>query len=267
MHNEFIPILTDRIVREFDPLQVILFGSHAREDADQHSDIDLLVVFDELPDKRKSAIDIMNALSDIPVAKDIIVSTPEELERDRTRIGSVLRYAQQEGKVLWKSWNATPFESSQVSNLSVKEENTDIHTTHRLEDTTRWLRYAEEDLTTAETFLGHPHVPPRQSCWLAQQAVEKALKAALIFLQIDFRRTHDLVELRDMFPESWQLKKTHPNLSNLTKWVVEARYPEKIQDATEAEASEAVKQARSVWESVSDALAKHGVQIEKTYKS
>ena len=263
MNNKFISIMTERIVKDFDPLQIILFGSQAREDADQYSDIDLLVVFAELSDKRKTAIDIMNVLSDLPVAKDIIVSTPEELDHSRTRIGSALRYAQQEGKVLWKSWNAALSESSQFSGLYEKEENTDIHTTDRLEDTTRWLRYAEEDLITAETFLEHPHVPPRQSCWLAQQAAEKALKAALIFLQIDFRRTHDLVILLDMFPESWQLKKTHPNLTNLTRWVVEVRYPDKIKDATEAEASEAVRQARAIWESVSAALTEHGFHIEK----
>ena len=45
----------------------------------------------------------MRALSDLPAAKDILVSTPEELERHRTRIGSVLRYAQREGKVLYAS--------------------------------------------------------------------------------------------------------------------------------------------------------------------
>lgn len=95
MNNEFISIMTERIVHEFDPLQIILFGSQARGDADRDSDIDLLVVFAELTDKRKTAIDIEHALSDVPVAKDIIVSTPEELERSRTRIGSVLRYAQQ----------------------------------------------------------------------------------------------------------------------------------------------------------------------------
>ena len=61
-----------------------------------------------------------------------------------------------------------------------------MQATDRFIDTARWLRYAEEDLITAETLLGHPHVPPRQSCWLAQQSAEKALKAVLIFLQIDF---------------------------------------------------------------------------------
>jgi predicted nucleotidyltransferase len=101
MNNEIISTMTERIVRDFDPLQIVLFGSHAREDAHSHSDVDLLVVFSELNDKRKTAVDIRVALADLPVAKDILVSTPEELERHRTRIGSVLRYAQREGKVLY----------------------------------------------------------------------------------------------------------------------------------------------------------------------
>ena len=97
-NDEFISIMTERIVQGFDPLQIILFGSQARGNADRDSDIDMLVVFAELTDKRKTAIDIGRALADVPVAKDILVSTPEELERSRTRIGSVLRYTQQEGK-------------------------------------------------------------------------------------------------------------------------------------------------------------------------
>ncbi|MDE0425065.1 MAG: HEPN domain-containing protein [Candidatus Poribacteria bacterium] len=263
MNSDFISIMTDRIVREFDPLQIILFGSQARGDADRGSDIDLLVVFAELTDKRKTAIDIGRALSDVPVAKDILVSTPEELARSRTRIGSVLRYAQQEGKILWKNLNAAARGSDQCCGVSNAEVKSSMQTADRLADTARWLRHAEEDLITAETLLRQLHVPPRQSCWHAQQAAEKALKAALIFLQIDFRRTHNLNVLRDLLPESWQLKTTHPDLSDLTRWAVEARYPEDIQGATKAEATEAVEQARSIWTSVSTALAEHGYHIEK----
>ena len=73
----------------------------------------------------------------------------------------------------------------------------------RLTDTARWLRYAEEDLITAETLLRQPHVPPRQACWHAQQSAEKALKAVLISLEIDFPRTHDLNILRNLVPDSW----------------------------------------------------------------
>ena len=259
MNNDFISIITERIVHEFDPLQIILFGSQARGDADRDSDIDLLVVFAELTDKRKTAINIDRALSDLPVAKDIIVSTPEELERSRTRIGSVLRYAQQEGKVLWKSRNAAA-----RRNIPNEEVKSTMQTADRLADTARWLRYAEEDLTTAETLLAQSHVPPRQACWFAQQAAEKALKAVLIFLQIDFRRTHDLNVLRDLLPESWQLKTALPNLGDLNKWAVAARYPEAGQEPTKAEASEAVKQARAVWTAASTELTQHGFLVEKT---
>lgn len=254
MDNKLIPTMTERIVRDFDPLQIILFGSQARGDADRDSDIDLLVVFRELTDKRKTAIDLDRALADLPIAKDIIVSTPEELERGRTRIGSVLRYAQQEGKVLWKSRCSMP-------NKEVKSA---MPTDDRLADTDRWLRHAEEDLITAETFLGHPHVSPRQSCWCVQQAAEKALKAVLIFLQIDFQRTHDLNVLRDLLPESWHLKTALPNLGDLNRWAVGARYPDNVQEVTETDASRTVEQARVVWTSVSIEFAQHGFLVEKT---
>ena len=264
MNNDFISIMTDRIVREFDPLQIILFGSQARGDADRDSDIDMLVVFAELTDKRKTAIDIGRALSDVPVAMDILVSTPEELERSRTRIGSVLRYAQQEGKVLWKNWNAAAHSGSvQLPALPNREVTEAMQMNDRLADTARWLRYAEEDLVTAETLLKQPHVPPRQACWHAQQSAEKALKAALIFLQIDFRRTHDLNVLRDLLPESWQLKTAPSNLKDLNRWTVEARYPEHAREATKVEATKAVEQARAVWTSVSTALAEHGYHAEQ----
>jgi len=50
----------------------------------------------------------------------------------------------------------------------------------------RWLRYAYEDLDGAETLLAQRVVVPRHICWLSQQAVEKALKAILVFLVVDF---------------------------------------------------------------------------------
>ena len=138
-----------------------------------------------------------------------------------------------------------------------------MQTADRLTDTARWLRYAEEDLITAETYLKDPRVPHRQSCWCAQQAAEKALKAVLIFLQIDFRRTHDLNLLRDLLPENWHLKTALPNLDNLNKWAVQARYPETAQEPTETEASTAVEHARAVWTSVSTELAQHGFLAEE----
>ena len=102
MNNELISIMTERIVHAFHPVQIILFGSHARGDSHPQSDVDLLVVFSELADKRKTAVDLRRALADLPVAKDILVTTPEELERQRDWVGTVLRSAQREGKILYE---------------------------------------------------------------------------------------------------------------------------------------------------------------------
>jgi predicted nucleotidyltransferase len=101
MDTKIISTMIDRIVRDFDPLQIILFGSQARGDAHAHSDVDLLVVFSELTDKRKTTVDIRRSLADLPVCKDILVTTPEELSRQRNQVGSILRYAQREGKTLY----------------------------------------------------------------------------------------------------------------------------------------------------------------------
>jgi HEPN domain-containing protein len=124
----------------------------------------------------------------------------------------------------------------------------------------RWLRFAHEDLTAAESLLDQSDAIPRHACWLAQQAAEKALKAVLVFLQINFPRRHDLDALRNLIPDGWKLKASHPDLANLTEWTVEARYPGDWPDAVEADAQRAVEQARAVWESVTDDLELHGFQ-------
>src|SRR5438067_9113371 len=97
---EVIPALVERIVRDFEPVQIILFGSQARGEARWDSDVDLLVVLPSAPDKHKAAVAIRRALHDIPVAKDIIVSTPDEIARYGDMVGRILRPAHREGRGL-----------------------------------------------------------------------------------------------------------------------------------------------------------------------
>ena len=138
-----------------------------------------------------------------------------------------------------------------------------MQTNDRVVDTARWLRYAEEDLITAEILLKQLHLPPRQAYWYAQQTTEKALKAVLIFLQIDFPRTGDLNILWNLVPHSWQFKTVQLDLTELTGCVADVRYPGNIPEPTKADASIAVEQARAIWTSVSTTLAEHGYQAEQ----
>jgi predicted nucleotidyltransferase len=100
--GECIRIMTHRIVRDRHPLKIILFGSHARGEAGPGSDIDLLVVLPAVTNKRQAAVDIRRVLTDLPVPKDIVVTTPEEIARRGDLVGTVLRPALREGKVLYE---------------------------------------------------------------------------------------------------------------------------------------------------------------------
>jgi hypothetical protein len=62
----------------------------------------LLVVFREITDKRRTTVAIRRALGDLPVGKDIVVTTPDEIARRGDLVGSVLRPALREGKVLYE---------------------------------------------------------------------------------------------------------------------------------------------------------------------
>lgn len=97
-----IQTMVDRIVQRFHPLRVILFGSHARGSAVPESDVDLLVVLSEVVDKRRTTVEIRRALGDLPVSKDIIVTTPDEIARRGNLVGSVLRPALRDGKVVYE---------------------------------------------------------------------------------------------------------------------------------------------------------------------
>jgi predicted nucleotidyltransferase len=94
--------MAERIVRDCDPAKIILFGSHARGEAGLESDIDLLVVLPEVANKRQAAVAIRRILRDLPVPKDIVVTTPEEIARRGDLVGTVLRPALREGKVLYE---------------------------------------------------------------------------------------------------------------------------------------------------------------------
>lgn len=97
---EWLPVIIDRLVRQFRPLRIILFGSQARGDAHPDSDIDLLVVLSHVDDKHAPMVAMPGALRDLPVAKDVVVTTPEEIARRGHLVGTVLRPALREGGAL-----------------------------------------------------------------------------------------------------------------------------------------------------------------------
>jgi uncharacterized protein len=91
-----------RLVAGFAPEQIILFGSQARGSADPRSDVDLLVIrrLDGAV-RRKLATAMDLSLAGLGIARDVIVLTPEEFERQRQLPGTVARPAWLEGRTLY----------------------------------------------------------------------------------------------------------------------------------------------------------------------
>lgn len=100
--DEKIEEMVRRIVREFDPVKIILFGSCARGDATEESDVDLFVVLDQTSDKRADSVRIGVVLADMDVCKDVLVTTPGEIAERGDRINTVLNWALTEGVALYE---------------------------------------------------------------------------------------------------------------------------------------------------------------------
>jgi predicted nucleotidyltransferase len=90
-----------RIVSQFDPERIILFGSHARGDARPDSDVDLLVVLPVSGSRHEKQLEIRLALKDIRIPKDIVVTTTEEFLWRKEIPGTIERPAAREGKLLY----------------------------------------------------------------------------------------------------------------------------------------------------------------------
>lgn len=119
-----------------------------------------------------------------------------------------------------------------------------------------WLSYAKSDLDAAYVLLEKGDFFPRQICFMSQQAGEKALKAVLVYLEINFPKTHDLDRIRELIPEGWAVKEEFPNLYDLSVWSVESRYPGHTPDVTEYEARKTLRLAEAVVKAVSTELDK-----------
>ena len=90
-----------RIVENFHPEKVVLFGSHARGSAKPESDVDLLVVMPISESRHSLRVKIRMHLHGLGITKDILVASPDEYEAYRDIPGTIVRAAHLEGRVLY----------------------------------------------------------------------------------------------------------------------------------------------------------------------
>ena len=84
------------------PVRVILFGSYARGTADEGSDLDLMVIERDVPDRAAEYMRLMDAVGRVApgVGLDLLIYPLSEYERRAQVPGTVLFAARTEGQVL-----------------------------------------------------------------------------------------------------------------------------------------------------------------------
>jgi HEPN domain-containing protein/predicted nucleotidyltransferase len=186
--------VVQRIVESYEPDRVLLFGSRARDDADEGSDYDLLIVKDTDRRPIDRRVDVERLLGDRRIPLDILVYTPREIW-DLYAMGSPLIAAILEsGRVLFMR-----------------------------KATAAWLGEAREELDVARILLDHRKF--RGACLHSQQGTEKALKALLFEKGRQPARTHDVIELLNQVrAEGYEVNLSLDDAAFLTS-VYRGRYP------------------------------------------
>lgn len=214
----------DDIVREFAPLQVILFGSYAYGTPTEDSDVDMLVVMD-IPKSEftRKAIEIRQRIS-YRFGLDLWVRSPEEIAYRVSYNDWFLREITEKGEVLHGSDAACNVKNLQFTHygINLAEKGKDCMNPLTLE----WIEKAENDYAAVQQLLQAPNPLHDIICFHSQQCIEKYLKAWLQEANIHTPRTHNLQELLDLIIHvlpiwfHWQ-----PDFKRITTYAVDPRYP------------------------------------------
>jgi HEPN domain-containing protein/predicted nucleotidyltransferase len=222
--------IAERIVERFRPQRVILFGSQAKGQAHEGSDIDLCVVMEtcgkpphqiarEIEREVESlAPKVLWRGKSLSVPVQVHVFSPEDFEASLLRAGNFVTTIAREGIVLYEAEGLTPL--SELLRRQKPWEGMGMKP-----ETQEWVQKAEDDLNMARWLRQAPAPFYDGVCFHAQQAAEKYLKAFLEERNIAYPRTHDLIRLLDLsgnlLPE---LDPLRPNLATLSQFAVVTRY-------------------------------------------
>ena len=240
----------DDIVREFAPLQIILFGSYAYGNPPtEASDVDMLVVM-AIPAsaQRDKAVEIRQRIPH-RFRMDLLVRSPAEIAHRVSHNDWFLREILEKGDVLYDTGGFSKKALETPDEPRDEEVDTPMNPL-----TLEYVERAEEDYAAVKA-LQHNSIQNFHNtiCFHAQQCIEKYLKAWLQEANLPVPRTHNLEELLNLIvPTLPEWRAWDADFSAFTTHAVDFRYPGK--SATAADAQHAAKIVSEVRKAVRDAL-------------
>ncbi len=216
--KEWLSSAVDDLVSALDPVQIYLFGSLACGDDGPDSDLDLMVVFEQLNDDQIwDLTDAARRSITAPVPRDVLVTDLARYQFNQQRPWHIHHQVARTGVLVYERVPRIPKE------LYMNPERPDD-----IGDAEMLLAMAREDLTASE--LLKDRGIERNARFDAQQAAEKALKALLIVDGKEPARVHELSELAATLPSDHAALFDKEGLDSLTPWAVAGRYPGDMPD-------------------------------------
>ena len=98
-----LPEVIRRIVEVAEPERIILFGSAARDACGPNSDLDLLIIKGGRFDRGKLLEELYLRMYGVGVPVDLIIVTPQEVERYRDTHALIIKPALREGREVYRA--------------------------------------------------------------------------------------------------------------------------------------------------------------------
>ena len=233
--------LVEWVRKDPDVIRLILFGSHARGTANESSDIDLLVVIDEKPNKLKTCKKPpgmseeeaykLQTWGDITYMldrkdTDVVIETPNTIKLHGKIRGCVQYYAIHEGTVLYERADAEKL----LGNVEDAGHDEQIE---------YWITVAETKLK--EAIKSKEDYAP--TCFRIYESITASIKTMLAHERIDYEFTRDLNRMYRLLSDSSKY-----DLTRASKWwfTFKSSKP-RTSEATEQDVSDGIKMATEIY--------------------
>jgi len=111
-----------------------------------------------------------------------------------------------------------------------------------LEEIKDWIEKADHDLGSAKVIYLHLPDYFDTIAFHCQQAVEKYIKAVLVFYKIEFQRSHDLIYLLELLSRKIEINESwYRQAVSLNAFGVQIRYPNKTIHLSKDEIETAIR--------------------------
>ena len=239
-------------LEESTALRAIVFGSHARGEAREFSDLDLVIVADSERGFVSRFKDFQTVRDAWNWSMDLIVYTPAEYERMRAQGSYFIELLETEGVVIYERWGLRAALYRCLRPVWKLRWRSPKSGERNPAEGARWLRQAEHELQVARLFLREGFW--RHVCRYSNFAAEFSLKALAYYRGDRKAWEHSLEVLlenvADTFPD---LAALSPDAERLNDYRVATRYPGAFPDDSphgkyqEGEATEALQAAERIF--------------------